>query len=55
MILNMPVLHSGQVPFIALRPLAITTSLGSFMLRFALHFTQYASTAAAMVVSCFNW
>ena len=50
MILNMPVLHSGQVPFIALRPLAITTSLGSFMLRFALHFTQYASTAAAMVV-----
>ena len=48
MILNMPVPHVGQVPFIALRPLAMVFSLGSFMLRLALHFTQYASTAAAM-------
>ena len=45
MILNMPVPHVGHVPFIALRPLAMTTSFGSFMSRFALHFTQYASTA----------
>lgn len=40
MILNIPVPHVGQVPFIALRPLAMMFSLGSFMLRFALHFTQ---------------
>lgn len=41
----MPVLHTGQVPFIALRPFAISTCLGSFISRLALHFTQYASTA----------
>ncbi len=29
----------------ALRPLAMVTSAGSFMSRFALHLTQYASTA----------
>lgn len=45
MILNMPVPQVGQVPFMALRPLAMVTSAGSFMSRFALHFTQYASTA----------
>jgi len=50
MILNMPVPHSGHLPFIALRPLAIVTSAGSFMLRFALHFTQYASIAAAILL-----
>ncbi len=44
----MPVPHSGHLPFMALRPLAIVTSLASFMFRFALHFTQYASTAAAI-------
>ena len=49
MILNMPVLHVGHVPFIALRPLAMTTSLGSFMFRFALHLTQYASTSAIVL------
>lgn len=49
MILNMPVPHSGHLPFIALRPLAIVTSPASFMLRFALHFTQYPSTTAAMI------
>lgn len=36
----MPVPQVGQVPFIALRPLAIVFSLGSFIVRFALHFTQ---------------
>ena len=36
----MPVPHSGQVPFMAFRPLAIVVSGGSFMLRFALHFTH---------------
>ena len=45
MILNMPVPHVGQVPFMAFRPFAIVFSLGSFISRFALHFTQYASTA----------
>lgn len=45
MILNMPVPQVGQTPFIALRPLAIVTSAGLFISRFALHFTQYASTA----------
>src|SRR5688572_4790073 len=48
MILNMPVPHSGHLPFMALRPLAIVTSPASFMLRLALHFTQYASTTAAI-------
>lgn len=47
-ILNMPVPHSGHLPFMALRPLAIVTSPASFMLRLALHFTQYASTTAAI-------
>jgi hypothetical protein len=45
MILNMPVPHVGHVPFMALRPLAMVTSAAFFMSRFALHFTQYASTA----------
>lgn len=40
MILNMPVPHSGHVPFMALRPFAIVTSAAFFMLRLALHFTQ---------------
>jgi|GEM_PF-1011891 len=50
MILNMPVPQVGQVPFMALRPFAMVTSAASFMSRFALHFTQYASTAAAIGV-----
>jgi len=49
MILNIPVPQVGHTPFIALRPLAIVTSAGLFISRFALHFTQYASTA--MVVA----
>jgi len=40
MILNMPVPHVGQVPFMAFRPFAIVFSFGSFISRFALHFTQ---------------
>lgn len=36
----MPVPHVGHVPFIARRPLAMVCSLGSFIVRFALHFTQ---------------
>jgi hypothetical protein len=45
MILNIPVPQVGHTPFIALRPLAIVTLAGLFISRFALHFTQYASTA----------
>jgi len=36
--------HLGQVPFTAGRPFFIVISLGSFISRFALHFTQYAVT-----------
>ena len=50
MILNMPVPQVGHTPFMALRPFAMVTSAASFMSRFALHFTQYASTAAAIGV-----
>lgn len=43
-ILNMPVPHFGQVPLTAGFPFFSFTSFGSFIILFALHFTQYAST-----------
>ena len=46
---NIFVLHSGQVPVIALRAFLpfpfIGTSLGACISLFALHFTQYPSVA----------
>lgn len=42
-ILIIPVLHTGQVPFVAGLPFFKVTACGSFISRLALHFTQYAS------------
>ena len=39
-ILYIPVLHSGQVPFMAFLPFFIVTSFGSFISLLDLHFTQ---------------
>lgn len=35
--------HTGHVPFVAGLPFFKVTGFGSFISRFALHFTQYAS------------
>src|SRR5260370_26199498 len=45
-ILNMPVPHTGHTPFRAGRPFPILTYWPLEILRFALHFTQYPSSAA---------
>src|SRR5260370_21625090 len=39
-ILNIPVPHTGQTPFMAGRPFAIFTCWGFEIFRLALHFTQ---------------
>src|SRR2546422_7249054 len=45
-ILNIPVPHTGHTPFKAGRPFAIFTCCALEILRLALHFTQYPSSAA---------
>lgn len=35
--------HTGQMPFVAGFPFFSVTGFGSFISRFVLHFTQYAS------------
>lgn len=48
----MVVPHTGQVPRMACRPFFMVTFLGSFISRFVLHLTQYAS--AIVLVSFHN-
>src|SRR5207245_10390525 len=45
-ILNIPVPQTGHTPFKAGRPFAIFTCCALEILRLALHFTQYPSSAA---------
>ncbi len=44
-ILNILVPQVGQIPSVAGLPFFMVTAFESFMSRFALHFTQYASNA----------
>ena len=48
----MPVPQSGQVPFMALRPVFIFTSFSSFISFLPLHLTQYAFTLAPFGHDC---
>lgn len=50
-----PVPHFGQRPFIAFRPFFIVTCVPSFISRFALHFTQYASIRPPLVTRTPAW
>ena len=52
-ILNILVLQTGQIPCVAGLPFFIVTACGSFISRFALHFTQYASTKIHLPLK--NW
>src|SRR5437899_1585377 len=52
-ILNIPVPHTGHTPFRAGRPLAILTCWAFEIFRFALHFTQYPSSAAIGALPAF--
>src|SRR5207253_9991357 len=52
-ILNIPVPQTGHTPFRAGRPLAIFTCCAFEIVRFALHFTQYPSSAAIGALPAF--
>ena len=51
----MPEPHFGHLPFIAGRPFFSFVFVGFFMVRFVLHFTQYAITIKTILLEYYKW